>query len=81
MVETAIKRPQFFVGLFGVSDVQYFERAMVSINRLERRKSDFVAHDWLLDSGAFTRITTGRGICQQGRMLTTLRGGTSAGIY
>jgi len=34
---------------------------MISINRLERRVSDFEVHDWILDSGAFTRISTGRG--------------------
>jgi len=44
-----------------MAHVRYFERAMVSINILERRKSDFLAQDWLLDSGAFSRITTGRG--------------------
>ena len=38
-------------------------RAMVSINVLEHRKSDFPAPDgmWMLDSGAFTRITSGKG--------------------
>ena len=34
---------------------------MVSVNRLERRVSDFEVHDWILDSGAFTRITSGKG--------------------
>jgi len=34
---------------------------MISINVLENRRSDFAVHDWLLDSGAFTRIKTGRG--------------------
>ena len=34
---------------------------MISVNRLENRVSDFEASDWLLDSGAFSRISTGKG--------------------
>lgn len=34
---------------------------MLSLNRLERRKKDFTANHWILDSGAFTRISSGRG--------------------
>ena len=34
---------------------------MVSVNRLARRKSPFSAQRWVLDSGAFTRITSGIG--------------------
>ena len=30
---------------------------MVSVARLRDRKSDFVVHDWILDSGAFSEIT------------------------
>lgn len=34
---------------------------MISVNRLERRKSDISPRDWILDSGAFTRIASGAG--------------------
>lgn len=34
---------------------------MISINALLRRRSDFAVQNWILDSGAFTRITSGRG--------------------
>jgi hypothetical protein len=37
------------------------ERAMVSVNRLEHRISDFPANRWVLDSGAFSRVFGGRG--------------------
>src|SRR5690349_17785232 len=30
---------------------------MISVNRLRNRKSDFVVHDWILDSGAFTELS------------------------
>jgi hypothetical protein len=33
-------------------------RAFVSVNRLRNRKSDFIANDWIMDSGAFTEIST-----------------------
>jgi len=33
---------------------------MISINRLINRRSDFQVNDWILDSGAFTRISQGR---------------------
>jgi hypothetical protein len=56
-----MRRPLFFVGLHQPSDAHLFDRSMISINRLEHRKSDFSVNDWLLDSGAFTRIKTGRG--------------------
>ena len=34
---------------------------MVSINALEGRKGDFKVNDWILDSGAFTRLSHGVG--------------------
>lgn len=48
----------FFVGLHQPSDARHFERAFVSVNRLRSRKSDFPARDWIMDSGAFTEVTT-----------------------
>jgi hypothetical protein len=34
---------------------------MISINRLIKRKSDFAVNDWILDSGGYTRISSGKG--------------------
>ncbi len=34
---------------------------MISANALEKRKSDFTVGTWILDSGAFTRVSSGRG--------------------
>lgn len=34
---------------------------MVSVNTLAERKTDFRVGDWIMDSGAFTRIASGRG--------------------
>lgn len=56
-----MKRPLFFLGVHKPAMAKRVERAMLSVNALEGRRSDFVAQDWILDSGAFTRITSGRG--------------------
>jgi hypothetical protein len=44
------------VGLHQCSDAQHFDRCMISVNRLRRRKSDFAVKDWICDSGAFTEL-------------------------
>jgi hypothetical protein len=46
----------FFPGLHHPSDAKHFARAMISVNTLRRRKGPFAVGDWLMDSGAFTRI-------------------------
>ncbi len=48
----------FYVGLHQPSDAQHFDRAFISINRLRRRKSPFKVDRWIMDSGAFTEIST-----------------------
>jgi hypothetical protein len=45
----------------GKSGCGAFDRTMISINRLLDRKSAFPVNHWILDSGAFTRISTGKG--------------------
>ena len=55
-----IPRPLLYVGTDHPSMVEHLSRAMVSFNVLEHRRSDFTAHKWIMDSGAFTRITNGR---------------------
>lgn len=49
---------RFFVGLHHPSLAPRFERCMVSANALKDRKSDFHPREWILDSGAFTEIST-----------------------
>ena len=49
---------RFFVGLHQPSDARHFDAAFVSVNRLRNRKSNFVVGDWIMDSGAFTEIST-----------------------
>lgn len=48
----------FFVGLHQPSDAKRFERAFVSVNRLRGRKKAVGATEWIMDSGAFTEIST-----------------------
>jgi hypothetical protein len=48
----------FFPGLHIPSHARHFERCMVSVNRLRERRSGFGARDWIMDSGAFTEVTT-----------------------
>lgn len=52
---------RFFVGLHQPSNAQHFQRCMVSVNRLENRQMDFHPHEWIMDSGAFTRVSKGKG--------------------
>ena len=41
-----------------VNHAAYLSPIMISINRLRKRKSDFAAGDWIMDSGAFSEIST-----------------------
>lgn len=56
---------QFFVGLHQPSDARHFDRCMVSYNRLKDRKGDFRVGEWMMDSGAFTEIST-HGVYREG---------------
>lgn len=49
---------RFFTGLHQPSDTQHFDAAFVSVNRLRARKSPMKVGDWIMDSGAFTEVTT-----------------------
>lgn len=49
---------RFFTGLHQPSDAKHFDAAFVSVNRLRNRKSPFAVGDWIMDSGAFTEIST-----------------------
>lgn len=49
---------RFFTGLHQPSDAKHFDAAFISVNRLRGRKSGFQVGDWIMDSGAFTEIST-----------------------
>ena len=49
---------RFFTGLHQPCDAQHFDAAFVSVNRLRTRKSHFKVGDWIMDSGAFSEIST-----------------------
>ena len=49
---------RFFVGMFNLCDVgKLHHPSFVSVNRLRNRKGPFAAHDWIMDSGAFSTIS------------------------
>jgi hypothetical protein len=56
---------KFYVGwhqpVNGKSGCGCFERTIISVNRVLDRKSPFPVNEWILDSGAFTRILSGKG--------------------
>jgi hypothetical protein len=49
---------KFFTGLHQPSDARHFDAAFVSVNRLRTRKAPMQVGDWIMDSGAFTEIST-----------------------
>lgn len=48
---------RFFVGLPHPHQAHRFEHAFISRHALARRKSDFRANNWILDSGAFSTVS------------------------
>ena len=48
--------PMIYPGIHQPSMAGNVPRCMISVNRLLHRRSDFAAQDWILDSGAFSRI-------------------------
>lgn len=49
---------EFYIGLDDLPMARHFERCCISVNRLRRRVSDFPVNRWMMDSGAFTEIST-----------------------
>jgi len=49
---------RFYIGLHHPSDAWPFLRSMISVNQLRQRKSGFRVNQWILDSGAFTELST-----------------------
>lgn len=49
---------KFFVGLHQPSDARHFGCVCISVNRLRSRKRPMQVGEWMLDSGAFTELST-----------------------
>ena len=49
---------KFYLGMHLPYLAKNFERSFISVNVLRKRKSDFEVKDWIMDSGAFTEIST-----------------------
>jgi hypothetical protein len=49
---------RFFTGLHQPSDTRHFDAVFMSVNRLRPRKAPMVVRDWILDSAAFTEVST-----------------------
>jgi hypothetical protein len=49
---------RFFCGLHQPSDARHFDAVFISVNRLRGRKGPFAVGDWIMDSGAFTEVST-----------------------
>ncbi len=49
---------KFYVGLHQPSDARHFDRCMISVNRIRERKTSFMVNHWIMDSGAFTELST-----------------------
>lgn len=48
---------QFFVGLHHPHTARHFERCLINVPVLRRRRSPFPVADWILDSGGFQEVT------------------------
>lgn len=48
----------FFVGLSEPAHAKHFDRCFISVNRCRRRRRRFDVGAWIMDSGAFTEIST-----------------------
>ena len=53
--------PIIYTGVHTLTLARSLPTVMVSANRLLNRRSDFAVNRWLMDSGAFTRISSGAG--------------------
>uniref|UniRef100_A0A6M3LD30 DeoxyPurine in DNA protein A domain-containing protein n=1 Tax=viral metagenome TaxID=1070528 RepID=A0A6M3LD30_9ZZZZ len=49
---------KFYIGLYRLPHIRHFENSFISVNQLRNRKSPFVVNNWIMDSGAFTEIST-----------------------
>ena len=49
---------KFFIGLHQPSDAKHFGASCISVNRLRTRKKPLEVRKWMMDSGAFTELST-----------------------
>ena len=59
--DLAEKRPVVYTGIHVLSLAKSLPTVMVSANRLVNRRSDYEVNRWIMDSGAFSRISSGVG--------------------
>ena len=48
----------FFTGIHNLTHASKVDYSFISINRLLKRKKDFKARTWIMDSGAFSQVLT-----------------------
>jgi hypothetical protein len=48
---------RFFVGISEPAHAKHFSASFISVNRLRRRKRDFMAGDWIMDCAGFTELS------------------------
>lgn len=53
-----MSRSGFYIGIHRPTLCPYFSRSFVSVNQVGDRGSGFGASSWIMDSGAFTEVTT-----------------------
>ena len=53
--------PIIYIGIHRVNKMHMFAHSMISVNLMLNRVKPFTANHWILDSGAFTRVTSGKG--------------------
>ena len=51
--------PVIYPGVHRLTLARHLERCMISANRLAERRADIEVNEWMMDSGAFTRISRG----------------------
>jgi hypothetical protein len=49
---------KFYIGMHLPYLAHNFKYSFISVNVLRKRKSDFIVNNWIMDSGAFTEIST-----------------------
>ena len=51
--------PIVYTGVHMLTLARSLPTVMVSVNRLVKRRSDFLVNRWIMNSGAFSRISSG----------------------
>jgi hypothetical protein len=48
----------FYVGTHHITHARVLKRSFISVNRIRARRSSFLSNPWIMDSGAFTELST-----------------------